>query len=299
MERPDLRPRIRRGVVAISALALATGSVGAILALRRAPTGPLIITMPSAPAPTVTVPAPIVTVTVPAPPPAPDKPTIVPRMLAPHLDAGCLLPDSSTEPTPCSWDNGFPAVSADGKLVAVERSETSPGDGSTMAVWIELLDAKTAGVVRRLDLLTPADLALERSIALARIATRTDAAQRVLDGRHYETLIALGNQDMPEDAEHVHAEFLGGQARIVDPVSATVLWQGEPGVASPTRVGLSADEGGDCGSWNLHSTRLWWRPDAKVVLGELTYFTGGCMCPDFDEFQTWSVQQDPDRTGRR
>lgn len=297
MERPDLRPRLRARYVAITVFVLAGVVANVVLALR--PAEPRFVAVQATPAATVTVPAPIVNVSV-APPPAPaplaDPPIAEPRPLVPHLDAGCLLPaamdGAPTEPSPCGWDSGFPAVSADGTLVAVVRVQTTPMDGSATDMWIDLLDRRTSRAVRQLGLFTSADLGLDRSSALAKVTVRVASAQRVLESHQFKTMIALGDsrsEVQPVDATHVHAEFRDGRARIVAPRAATVLWQGEPGVAPPPGLAGPHAEAAECAGWNLHSTQLWWHPDAKVVFAQLRYFSGGCMCPDYTEMQTWRL----------
>src|SRR6185369_14182351 len=95
---------------------------------------------------TVTVPAPVVNVAspaAPAPPPAPERepaPVVAPHALTPKLDAECVVPsegavapsegaDEAQVDPACAWDFGFPAVSADGKRVAVRRVHVRPGSG--------------------------------------------------------------------------------------------------------------------------------------------------------------------------
>jgi len=273
--------------------ALAAAATVATLALARPPTT-LAITVPPAPPPAISVGTPIVTVNVPAPPTPPDKPAPTPRMLVPYLDVTCLLPAKDAPAdgvaSSCDWDDGFPAVSTDGMLVAVKEFVRTPMDGSTTTASIQLRDTRTSRVVEDLPLFTAEDLTGDRASAFVRVTKRVEAARAVLDGRHFVAMLALGDsQNAQPDATQIHAECVGSRARIVDPTAALVLWVGEPGSAPQGRSAEPHDDQAECAGWNLHDTRLWWHPGAKVVFAEMMYFTGGCMCPDEMEYQSWRI----------
>jgi hypothetical protein len=108
-----------------------------------------------APAPVVMPPTPVVVQapTPPEPPPAPPAPQ--PRAQVPMLDAGCVmnLPGSTANPT-CAWDDGFPAISADGALIATKYAPTM-GGSDLYGLSIHLIDTKTSRVVRDSVILTP------------------------------------------------------------------------------------------------------------------------------------------------
>src|SRR5438067_7061273 len=131
------RPRIRKAFVL--ACVLGAGATAATFAYTCSqPAQVVTIVVPSlAPQVKVAVPAPtIVAAPLPPPPPPPAPPEPVPppppRARAPHIYAGCLSPVALDEPNPtvCRWDTGFPAISADGKTVAIEYRPNDTGRGN-------------------------------------------------------------------------------------------------------------------------------------------------------------------------
>ncbi|HEY4244850.1 MAG TPA: hypothetical protein VGM88_33775 [Kofleriaceae bacterium] len=301
MHRPDLRPRIRIRALLLGALALGGVATAAIVSASRPAPAPTVVTM--APA-AVTVPAPVVTVMPPPPPPAPPPPAPAPpppplRALAPSIAADCLLPIWSTDsgpqeptyPEACGrWPDGFPAVSPDGARIAfLDRGavamENDPDRGATLTIE----DSKTMHVLRRIELSTPAEFHENRDVALERVERRAEAAQRVLDAGRYEPLISLGDTHEPGDPTGIHLEFEGEHVRIVDPATSTILWQATPTMDAPPGQREDPDGNRECTSWNHNRTEILWNPHAKIVVAQLLYFTGGCMCPDTGDTLTYRL----------
>jgi hypothetical protein len=315
--RSALRPRVVRPLlpVIVSAALLCTAFVlGATLSRSD-----IVVTTPA-----VTIPAPLVTVTpapvvLPAPvaveaPPAPaaveQPPAPQPRALVPKLDPACVIMSFDSVNPICTWDDGFPAISADGTLIATRFSPPT-GPSSFYGLSIHFIDAKTSRLVRDTVILAlgeadqsdapdngdPND---EKMQARRRLQTTIDrrvaAVQRTLDAKQFRSMVSLGSShstlgsDDPETArgpETIYAEILGTTARVIDSEARTVLWRGDFGVAGPKR---SDDDTSDCGGMSLWSIALWWDPATRFVLAGSTYRTGGCMCRDLD-FE--SVKQMP------
>jgi hypothetical protein len=270
--------------IAVAGCCLAAG-VGAGLAIPRnaAPALPPIV----APGPAVVVkmePPSIVLPEPPPPPPAPLPPIVhPPRPLSPVLDADCMLPPDIVEtdaPSTCGWDDGFPAISKDGRTIAMKYS-ADPGPRGGSSVAVRFVDAKTSRVTREITLLSPDEFFADkeaRDKVRAQIPGRVESVQRMLDAGQFRAMIPMGSSKQPlEDRDHMHAEIVGGAARIVDPVTASVVWQGHFGAPAPH---VEHPEEAMCSSWNLAGLSLWWDPVTKSVLGQMMYRTGGCMCTD-------------------
>jgi hypothetical protein len=286
--RPRLKPRLGRvtpivaiascgAAFAVGMLARGEASSTMLVPIVAPVVTPVNLTV-APPPPLVAAPTPVPAPVEPAPPPAP------PRATAPHLAAQCLitLEGEAADPT-CSWDEGFPAISADGALIATKAGVDDAGRGYP-GESIHLLDARTGKLVRDLPILSPSEYDPDPA-ALAKlrvkIITRAHAAQRTLDARKFRTMLSLGNNDAYHeeihfDATKIHAEFAGTTVRLIDPATATELGRHEFGVAPPK----VEDPDSMCGSLALRWLGVWWDPATKAMLGVSDYRTGGCMCPD-------------------
>ena len=218
----------------------------------------------------------------PAPPaPLPETPA-PPRAQNPLINAACVMP-TQTEPTPqCAWDDGFPAISADGRTVAMKYVPSDGPRGNT-SLTIRFLDVASSRVVRDDVILTGDETLTEIDPAKLQIqiAQRVMAIQPRL--AHYRTLAALGSgrafADEPPQQHGIHAEFADELVRIVDPATNRVLWQAQlDGSPAAPVTPRSADD--MCGGWGLWSVSAWWDADTKTVLVAQRYHTGGCMCAD-------------------
>lgn len=160
------------------------------------------------------IPAPVVTVNVPAPPARRSRPQ----------------PEGSPPIAACSWDDGFPAISADGMLL-VKKSQDARPSGS-MGLAIGFFDVDTSRLVRQVILLSPdRDYDAEgklRSGIEGRVEQRVAVLQRTLDAKGFHTLIELGSSEpgvAAAEETRIHAELDGAAARIIDPARSAVLWQ--------------------------------------------------------------------------
>lgn len=297
-ERPNYGPHVRWRALFAAAVTLVAGIALGHSVLRTS--GPSVVPV-IAPV-KVTLPAPAITVTVPpAPvvaPPAPiDVTPVPPRAMAPVVRPECILEpatDDGASPT-CGWDDGFPAISADGAMLVTKDPGLDDARGLP-SLAIDFIDARTSRVVRRAVVLAPEESdfdgsehvdAAKRAALVGKLDRRARLVQAELDAGHYRSLRPLADAHEAATAEDpavrpttTYAEIAGAQARIVDPSTATVLWEATLDV--PARTPRTRDPEAECGGWSLVNTTLWWDPASKTVLGRLHYVTGGCMCPDAD-----------------
>lgn len=318
LSRAALRPRVRplflmtAGATLLYA-ALVLGRMVSRAAIVVAP--PVIVPAPQvtvAPAPVVMPPTPVVAQPPAPPPPAPPAPP--PRARVPRLDAGCVmnLPGITASAT-CAWDDGFPAISADGALIAT-KYEPQMGQSDLYGLSIHFIDTRTSRVVRDSVIVTPEELSdilyptgkaggeslddeqLQQYQRLgSTVARRVAGVQRTLDARHFRTLHLLGSgrasytdEVVPSQRgpEPIYAEIVGTTARIIDSATSQVLGRGEFYVDGPKHH--DEDEMDPCGSWTPWSIVLWWDPGTRQVLALQNYRTGGCLC---SEVPTETVQR--------
>lgn len=113
---------------------------------------------------------------------------------------------------------------------------------------------------------------------------RVAIAQKLLDAGDYRSMKLLGTRDEMDDhdeatahpADGIYADLDNGLARLVEPVTNTVIWQHNFTVARAT----PADDDAMCGGWNEIGMSLWWDETSRVVLASQLFRTGGCMCRD-------------------
>jgi hypothetical protein len=319
--RAVLRPRVVRPVLLATAsttLLCAAFAAGSLLSRSD------IVVMPRAavvPPPNVTVePAPVVMPSTPVvvEAPAPPPPAPRPRLAVPMLDAACVIenavprPDSDPRTPTCAWDDGFPAISADGTLIATKYvpPPSMASDNPPSSLSIHFIDTKTSQVVRDSVILAPEESVpflpkdpqaaapenashedpqqqqqQQQERIMARIARRVAAVQRTLDAQRFRALHVLGSVHTSRSGEStskrgpdpVYAEIVGTTARIIDTKASQVLWRGD---VSPREAKRS--EGSDCDMWDPEWIGMWWDPETRNVLAAQTYRMGGCMCSDKD-----------------
>jgi hypothetical protein len=260
----------------------------------------------SVPAPQITVevpplqlPVPTVSVPVIAPEVTAREPAALPtpRPLSPQLWPQCVFAHGDVAGDVCQWDDGFPAIAASGKRVAMKYGEPDyTGDGES-GLWIRFVDVTSGREVRTILVRAPGESIEDTGTNTAaveklqkKVAARIAEAQRVLDAGSYRTMTLLssagpfdGSAD-PDPAPpptKIHADVdASGAVRVVDPATSKVIWQHQFGVASPKAPITEDDDGGTCPGWELRRMSLWWDPTTRVVLSNQEYRTGGCMCSD-------------------
>lgn len=295
LHRPVLHKR--RNLAVLAAGACFAGGIVVAAALDEDETTivpvatPLEVTLPAAPPITVVAPQP-------APPPAPvvEEPQQLPppRALSPRLDAQCFHIDSPEEEPPedtrksCAWDDGFPAVSRDGKLVVTKVIDEDGGRGNPN-LTIRFLDVATSKIVRDIVVLDADEVDAmyddsgkdtKRVQLEQKVAQRMASAQRVIDQRGYRALEHLGSNDqyadvVTTDRTKVYAEFDTSVVRAIDPGTNRVLWSHRFDVPNPNKRKSDDDE---CAGWSLRELEVAWDPETRIVIGASQYDTGGCLC---------------------
>lgn len=288
----DLRPRSRRIVpFAIAGIAIGLSlTTGMLIAGDRTATTTMIPIPVVPPAVTITTPqaaAPPVTVTVTTPPPTPieELPKPAYRALKPELDPSCIAADLDTDLQPvCTWDDGFPAISGDGTTL-VSASPPDDGGRGNPGLRITFIDLATQKVVRSILVLDPDDHDPDNpnnDKVRAKTAKRAAEAQKLIDAGDYRSLISLGENTADSiststspDTTGIHAEFSGSSMRLVDPATRTTLWRHRFSAPSPI---AKPNHEQDCQGWSLAQVDAWWDPSTRIVIGNLLYHHGGCMC---------------------
>jgi hypothetical protein len=292
VEKPYRRLVLASGRVVMGLGVAAAIGVGAAAMARQEPAtvtvaaSPVVVTPPAAPPPQVVVqPAPVVIQPPPAPEPPP-APVIRPRAPTPLLIPECLYEfDWLGDRPQCNWDNGFPAISGDGKTIAFLSSWSGPSD-EQLGAAVAFLDVRTAKRVRTLTLYRHSgmtDMTDAETYQLYRkLPRRVDEVQKVLDRAGYRSMQDLGTgyaeSPEPEPTEaptRVYAEFNGENVRAIDPATHEVLWQGRFAAPRPVR---DLDDDDDCDGFSLASTSAWWDPETRVAYVQQGYNFGGCMC---------------------
>lgn len=233
---------------------------------------------------TVVAPPPPPPAPAPAPPPAPAPAPL--RATAPVLNAACVLDDAPRDST-CDWDDGFPAISRDGTLIAVK---VVPDGGGAMMVnpglWIQLLDVKTSRVVRALTIFTPDEYVAAddpaRPALQAKLAPRVAAAQRVLDAAAFRAMVKLGsNRGAPSESATLRLEFGDddrAMLRVIDAGASRALWQGGFAPAPAPRPVADDDTGDRCHISSTGEIAVAWDPPTRTLHARVSYMTSPCYC---------------------
>ena len=296
------RLQLRRALPLLGGAAMIGFSLvtGMLLADEGAVAAPAVISIPipvqvaSAPA----APAPInVTVAAPEPAPAVDEPKPPLRLQVPMLDAECYGRITADGMSPrCSWDNGFPAISGDGRQIADLAIDGAMGP---VDVAVVLYDVATSKEIRRMTIskFDSFDYDKQEEPAVrAKVVQRTAAAQRVLTANKFRALQSLGQHrtgyaapedpvDVTGDPKQVHAEWTDATMRLVDPGARVELWRHTFSAPAPKRA--KPDE--ECGGWEMVWINGWWDPKARVVVGQLLHHHGGCMCGSTNVMQVFAL----------
>lgn len=280
------------GGVAVIGLSLVTGML-----LAAEGSTAMVVTIPQ-PVVVAAASSPVnVTVAAPVPPPIALAPTPM-RMAVPMLAAECFgRSDADGESPACSWDNGFPAISNDGKQVAelVIDGPMGPTD-----VSVVFHDVATNQPTRTITISKEGELDDEKPqdpTFRAKVIQRTATAQRVLEAGKFRAMHSLGTHkvtDLVGDpslapevtgaAREIHSEWSGVTMRLVDPSAHTELFRHTFSASAPTRS--KPDE--ECGGWSLVTITGWWDPQSRVVVGQLLHHHGGCMCGETTVTQAFS-----------
>jgi hypothetical protein len=188
-----------------------------------------------------------------------------------------------TEEGPCSWDDGFPAISADGRLIAIKDYPDDAGRGNP-SVRIAFFDTGRSRQVSDVPILLADEIGAGPIEELrARVEQRVASVQHTLDAARFRTLMPLSTV---AQGKAIYAVVEEQAVRIVDPATSTVLWQRRLVAPSdpPDTVPQDDDEIFPCGAGSVYGVDLWWDPRAKIVLAALD-MVSGCMCPNYADYQ--------------
>jgi hypothetical protein len=232
-------------------------------------------TKPSAPQPPApALPAALPVATAEPEIPQPELPAPL-RATTPHLWSHCVLPEVSDDGKPefCNWDDGFPAISKDGSLIAFFD------DGRSIR-WISASTAATVGVAQLVssDEYNNSEGFTHRERIQRRVDARVARVQHLLDARGFRSLQSLGTFDARNEqsdespgTKNIYAEFsANGETRVINPLTSSVLWQGnlqsrssEP-LASVIRL---------CPERNFWFASMWWDPTSYRAIALLDFET--------------------------
>ncbi len=280
----------RRVVVAVlvAGLCVAATSVVATLAICRIEVAPAVhvitVVKPVVlPVPLVMPPAVV------APEPAP-----APRAASPRVDPACVIRRSDgVEDPACRWDHGFPAISADGALIAAYHVPDDGGRGNP-GLTIRFVDTATSRRVRDVVVLSPDEFddgAGEQPAALhARMARRAAAVQRILDAGGYRSLRLLadgdgfdsegGNGDDPTLVGSLRTEIDGDAVRVIDVTTSTTLVQARFPVTAAFPDRPESPDFDGCYPSLTREMDVWWDEAGAILYAEVTYSTPPCYCSD-------------------
>ncbi|MBA3452861.1 MAG: hypothetical protein H0T42_07210 [Deltaproteobacteria bacterium] len=231
----------------------------------------------------------VIVVPAPAPPPTAEPAIAVPpppRALVPMIDSSCLLGGESS----CDWDTGFPAISADGTLIAHQHSPDDGGRGYP-GLSIQLIDAKTSRIVTEYTVLSPDEYLEPEDTGIAKlrakIVKRTAIAQRALDARRFRSMTPFQEVQEPRPADEwvdpappVRAERVGDAVRMIDSAANTVIWQRRFPVEAEYPQADHDWEKEGCYPSNTGSVYVSWDEVTRTVLTSVSYVSGPCYCSD-------------------
>ena len=268
--------------------AVFTAGIVTAIALRPARPPVIEVTQPAVVHQTTVLPFAVPSVVViPAPAPEVVEPVVAEppalRALVPMINSACLLGGS------CDWDDGFPAISADGTLLAIKYIPDDGGRGYP-GMSIQLVSTKTSRVVTTYTVLSPDEYLEPEDAGIAklqaRIVKRTVAAQRALDARQFRSLLRLGEElrDGDDPAERMDAtaplrgERIGDAVRLIDSTAGTVIWQRRFPVEAEYPQAAHDWEQGGCYPSNTRAVSLAWDATTRTVLATVSYASGPCYC---------------------
>ena len=229
----------------------------------------------------------------PPPPPAPEVPAAPPpRATAPFIQVACMLNDlEGNLPPSCSWDHGFPAISADGMTIAIQRFADDGGRGYP-GMSIELLDVATSRVKRTVNVLSPDEYFppddAKAPAMYAKAEKRADVAQRMLDAGGYRSLATIGSSDEagPEVelkgtpiVAGLHAEIVDDLARVIDVATNTVIWQRRFDVAREFSNLKHDPDVDSCEPSRTGGITMSWDAPTRTIVAQVSYESGPCYCP--------------------
>jgi hypothetical protein len=194
------------------------------------------------------------------------------RAAAPVLDVTCLLSRESQDPA-CAWDDGFPAISLDGKTIVTKFDPNLGGARGIPGLGLALIDVATSRVLHTATVLD----GWEEEVAAKDVAQRVAGVKRWFDPTKFRTMSILHDALSSLDATALRAESVDGAVRVVDPTTGVALWRYRfPTPSSP----VSANpKGNSCHlNGNGNVTEVAWDATTRTVLATAEFGTSPCYC---------------------
>lgn len=271
VERPN-----RRFVIGAMVGVLASLGVALIAQIPdRAPAPAKVTVIPAAP---VVVPMPITVappvaeaVILPPPPPV--------RAATPFLQAQCLYGEDApdVDRATCDWDDGFPAIAADGKTIVVKHTDEDGGRGNPN-LRIEFFDVATGKRLRSVKILDGDEYDTTKYDALLlALDLRIAKLNAQLDG--YRTLATLDNiEEQNLEGTRLRVDRHDSIVRIVDTDSQRAIYH-RNFAASVVYPNHKSDPDRECsGLAQLGDISVWWDETTRTLVSAVFYAYGGCMC---------------------
>lgn len=192
--------------------------------------------------------------------------------------------------TGCEPLVGLPAISGDGKRVAVP--DLGPDTGrDEFILTMRVLDVDTGGVVKETPIVTYDDYegldidTQEMSPERRRvIGERIHAFERVLAEGEYRPLISVGSArtERPVARNNLRAEFDGKELAITDTRTSEVLWRTAIGPSTPFTRG----DGEVCGPFPVADIDVWVSLELRVAVARVGY-VGSDLCATEYPYLVW------------
>jgi hypothetical protein len=231
-----------------------------------------------------------------APPPRPLRANV------PHLWAQCILPAPEDESLSqvCDWDDGFPAISSDGTVIAV-KEKTPESLGPAHGLRISWRNSQTGDLVHTSTIFTHAEAAklmaagddydrLDdiRQIFKNRIGQRVERVASKLNKQGFRSMALLAEHNLQllndrsgfiDDQSNrdvlIEAGTAAGEVRIVDRPSSVILWQGN--FPLPTNTPRTCD-------YQPTTLSIWSHVVSGHSIALLTFDGATASCRDEDSY---------------
>lgn len=217
-------------------------------------------------------------------------PRVVPG--APHIRRECLEAYAT-----CPMVEGLPAISADGKLVAVPDMERA-GEREERPLTVRIFDAGSGKALSELPVITYRDYdeGADPMTAELHAATRTAVEERVVAVEHelargrYRPLTALGTvheQRVGQEIDGLRASFDGHELTVIDTQRDTGTGQARWRRAiGPENGDAPVASDIECEPSPVAEVSVWASREAGVVVAHVSYM-GSDACDSQAAFLVW------------
>ncbi|MBL9013092.1 MAG: hypothetical protein JNL83_02885 [Myxococcales bacterium] len=230
----------------------------------------------------------LVVIPSPEPPPPPEpEPEPEPDLastalaLAPVIRDECVAETNPDGQPHCSWDTGFPAISADGSTIATAFVPDDRGRGNP-GLTIRLVDVATSKIVKSVLVLSPDEYVATddatRPALDKKISRRAAQAQALLGGYRAMTKLGVWDTEANQGRESagLRAQFSDDSIRVIDTTTNVALWQRRFEVATefPNRV----LDGKRCEPTFTNGMSAAWDAPTRTLVTSVNYLVGPELC---------------------